>query len=112
MTGPPRPAAPRRALRDNQPASGRPAPPAILVIPRSCRGHCPADRDRGLVIDAYVHLDLASAYSGALAPVNEGILFRAEAVLALLAAAALILPARGCAWRLTFLPGLVISASA
>jgi hypothetical protein len=59
----------------------------------------------GLVIDAYVHLDLASACSGALAPVNEGILFRAEAVLVLLAAAALILPARGRARRLTFLPG-------
>lgn len=31
----------------------------------------------GLVIDAYVHLDLASAYSEIPAPVNEGILFRA-----------------------------------
>lgn len=42
----------------------------------------------GLGIDAYVHLDLASTYAEAEAPVNEGILFRAEAVLALLTALA------------------------
>jgi hypothetical protein len=62
----------------------------------------------GLGIDAYVHLDLASTYSEAEAPVNEGILFRAEAVLALLTALALILWAR----RLSFLLGFAISASA
>lgn len=47
-----------------------------------------------------MHLDLASTFSEALAPVNEGILFRAEAVLAPLAALALIAAPR----RLTFLP--------
>jgi hypothetical protein len=62
----------------------------------------------GLGIDAYVHLDLASTYSEAAAPINEGILFRVEAVLALLAALALILSAR----RVSFLLGFAISASA
>jgi hypothetical protein len=62
----------------------------------------------GLVIDAYVHLDLASTYSEAPAPINEGILFRAEAVLALLAALALILTAR----RVTFLLVFAVAASA
>jgi hypothetical protein len=62
----------------------------------------------GLGIDAYVHLDLASTYAEAEAPVNEGILFRAEAVLALLTALALILRAR----RLSFLLGLAVSATA
>jgi len=62
----------------------------------------------GLGIDAYVHLNLASTYSEAEAPVNEGILFRAEAVLALLTALALIARAR----RLSFLLGLAVSATA
>jgi hypothetical protein len=55
-----------------------------------------------------VHLDLASTYSEARAPVNEGILFRAEAVLAILAAVALVL----CARRLSFLLSCAVSASA
>jgi len=62
----------------------------------------------GLSVDAYVHLDLASTYSEAQAPINEGILFRAEAVLALLTALALIVYAR----RLSFLLGFAVSASA
>jgi hypothetical protein len=62
----------------------------------------------GLGIDAYVHLDLAPVYSEAAAPVSEGVLFRAEAVLALLTALALILSAR----RLSFLAGFAVSASA
>jgi hypothetical protein len=62
----------------------------------------------GLGIDAWVHLDLASTYSEAQAPVSEGVLFRAEAVLALLAALAVIVSAR----RLSFLAGLAVSASA
>lgn len=62
----------------------------------------------GLGIDAYVHLDLAPTYSEAQAPVNEGILFRAEAVLALLTALVLIL----CARRLSFLLAFAVSASA
>jgi hypothetical protein len=62
----------------------------------------------GLGIDAYVHLDLASTYSEAQAPINEGVLFRAEAVLAILTAVTLILAAR----RLTFLIAFAVSASA
>jgi hypothetical protein len=62
----------------------------------------------GLSIDAYVHLDLASTYAEAQAPVNEGILFRAEAVLALLTGLALSTSAR----RLPFVLGLAVSASA
>jgi hypothetical protein len=62
----------------------------------------------GLGIDAYVHLDLAPVYSEAAAPVSEGVLFRAEAVLALLTALALILSAR----RRSFLLGFAVSASA
>lgn len=62
----------------------------------------------GLGIDAWVHLDLASTYSEAEAPINEGILFRAEAVLALLTALVLIFSAR----RLSFLLGFAVSASA
>lgn len=66
----------------------------------------------GLAIDAYVHLDLASTYSEIPAPVNEGILFRAEALLALLAAIALLVPARRQVRRLTFLLGLTVAGSA
>jgi hypothetical protein len=55
-----------------------------------------------------VHLDLASTYSEAEAPISEGILFRAEAVLPPLTALALILSAR----RLSFLPGFAVSATA
>jgi hypothetical protein len=62
----------------------------------------------GLGIDAYVHLDLASTYSEAEATISEGVLFQAEAVLALLTALALIVSAR----RLSFLLGFAVSASA
>jgi hypothetical protein len=62
----------------------------------------------GLSIDAYVHLDLASTYAEAQAAINEGILFRAEAVLALLTAIALITSRR----RLPFVLGFAVSASA
>jgi hypothetical protein len=62
----------------------------------------------GLGIDAWVHLDLASTYAEARAPISEGVLFRAEAVLALLTALVLILSAR----RLSFLLGFAVSASA
>lgn len=44
----------------------------------------------GLAIDAYVHLDLASQYAESGGTINEGILFRVEAVVALLAALAVI----------------------
>jgi hypothetical protein len=62
----------------------------------------------GLSIDAYVHLNLAATYAEAQAPINEGVLFRAEAVLALLTAVALITSRR----RLPFVLGLAVSASA
>ena len=62
----------------------------------------------GLAIDAYVHLDLASTYSEAQAPINEGVLFRAEAVLALITVIALTIFRR----RLPFVLGLAVSASA
>jgi hypothetical protein len=62
----------------------------------------------GLGIDAYVHLDLASTYAEAEATINEGVLFRVEAVLAILTALVLILAAR----RLSFLLAFAVSASA
>ena len=73
-------------------------------LPRSPRQAAVA----GLSIDAYVHLDLAPTYAEAQAAINEGILFRAEAILALLAALTLITSAR----RLPLVLGLAISASA
>src|SRR5262249_46985126 len=45
----------------------------------------------GLAIDAYVHFDLASAYSGVKSSsLNQGDLFRAEATVAVIAAAAVL----------------------
>ena len=48
----------------------------------------------GLAVDAYVHLNLASTYAEAGGLVNEGVLFRVEAVAALLAAAAVAVTGR------------------
>ena len=49
----------------------------------------------GLAIDAYVHLDLAKAYSGVKTPqLNQGQLFRAEAVVSIVAALLLIVHPR------------------
>jgi hypothetical protein len=62
----------------------------------------------GLSIDAFVHLNLASTYAEAQAVINEGVLFRAEAVLALLAALALLISGR----RPAFVLGFAVSASA
>jgi hypothetical protein len=62
----------------------------------------------GLSVDAYVHLDLAAIYSEAQAAINEGVLFRVEAALALLTALALIMSAR----RLPLALGFAVSASA
>jgi hypothetical protein len=62
----------------------------------------------GLSVDAYVHLDLASTYSEAQVPINEGIMFRAEAALALLTALAVIMSGR----RLPLALGFAVSASA
>ena len=109
--------------RNGRPAStmsrnGHPArQPAWLTAPRTPLPRPPRQAAvtaarliavAGLSIDAYVHLDLASTYAEAQAPVNEGTLFRAEAVLALLTGLALITSAR----RLPFALSLAVSASA
>lgn len=62
----------------------------------------------GLAIDAYVHLDLAQTYAELGGTINEGVLFRAEAVVALLAAAAVVVIGR----RACYLAGLAAGASA
>jgi hypothetical protein len=71
------------AARRSFPSPGRTAVAALRLITVV-----------GLGIDAWVHLDLASTYSEAAAPISEGALFRAEAVLALLTALAIIVSAR------------------
>lgn len=62
----------------------------------------------GLAIGAYVHLDLAAAYAEAGGVISEGVLFRAEAAAALLAAAAVIATGR----RACYLAGLAVAGSA
>jgi hypothetical protein len=62
----------------------------------------------GLAIDAYVHLDLASLYAEAGGTINEGVLFRAEAVVAILTAVAVIVTGR----RVSYLAGLAVGGSA
>lgn len=62
----------------------------------------------GLGIDAYVHLDLASTYAEAQAAINEGVMFRVEAVAAILTALVVIVSARRLAFALAF----AVSASA
>lgn len=60
----------------------------------------------GLAIDAYVHFDLASLY--AEGGVGEGVLFRIEAVVAVLAALAVIAFGR----RVCYLAALAVGGSA
>jgi hypothetical protein len=62
----------------------------------------------GLAIDGYVHLDLAGLYAEGGGTVNEGALFRVEAAVALLAAAAVLVIGR----RACYLAGLAVAASA
>jgi hypothetical protein len=58
----------------------------------------------GLSIDAYVHFHLASAYSGVRSSVlSQGDLFRAEATVAVIAAAALLIRPRRYTAALAFL---------
>lgn len=64
----------------------------------------------GLVIDAYVHFDLASTYAENTATINEGTLFRIESVVAILAAAAVLLIGRRLALAFAF--AFLVSASA
>jgi hypothetical protein len=93
-----------RVLTGGRPAlaAGRPALAAgAAVIARVLTA-------AGLGIDAFVHVDLASTYAESGGTVNEGTLFRLEAVLASLAALAVILVGR----RLWFLLALAISVTA
>lgn len=62
----------------------------------------------GLAIDAYVHFDLAGLYAEGGGTINEGLLFRAEAVVALLAAGAVLATGR----RASYVAALLVSASA
>lgn len=62
----------------------------------------------GLAIDAYVHFDLASQYAESGGTINEGVLFRVEAVVAVLVAVAVIATGR----LVVLLAGLVVAASA
>jgi hypothetical protein len=62
----------------------------------------------GLAIDAYVHLDLAGLYAEAGGTINEGVLFRVEAAVALLAACAVVAIGR----RACYLAGLAVAGSA
>jgi hypothetical protein len=95
---PARPPGPLAALRIRRPGSPRQAAAAAMRLIAIA----------GLVIDAYVHLDLASTYSEAQATINEGVLFRAEAALALITVIALTISRR----RLPFVLSLAVSASA
>ncbi|MBO0772133.1 MAG: hypothetical protein J2P35_11815 [Actinobacteria bacterium] len=62
----------------------------------------------GLGVDAYVHLNLASLYAEGGGTINEGLLFRAEAAVAILAALAIAVSAR----RAVCLAALAVAASA
>jgi hypothetical protein len=62
----------------------------------------------GLAVDGYVHLDLAGQYAESGGTINEGVLFRCEAGVAVLAAVAVI--AGG--WLVFHLAGLVVAGSA
>ena len=61
----------------------------------------------GLAIDAYVHFDLAALYAEAGGAINEGVLFRVEAVAALLAAVAVLVVGR----RVCYLAALAVAGS-
>lgn len=62
----------------------------------------------GLAIDAYVHFDLASQYAESGGAINEGILFRVEAVVAVLTALAVIATGR----LVSYLAALLVAGSA
>lgn len=62
----------------------------------------------GLAVSAYVHLDLAPIYAEGGGLVNEGVLFRAEAVVALLSAITVAVTGR----RVCYLAGFAIAVSA
>ena len=62
----------------------------------------------GLAIDAYVHFDLAALYAESGGAINEGVLFRVEAAVALVAAVAVIAIGR----RVCYLAALAVAGSA
>jgi hypothetical protein len=62
----------------------------------------------GLAVDAYVHLDLAPVYAEGGGVINEGVLFRVEAAVALLAAIAVLFTGR----RICYLAGFAVAVSA
>lgn len=62
----------------------------------------------GLAVDAYVQVDLAGLYAEGGGQLNEGLLFRAEAVVAALALLAVLITGR----RVVLAAALVISATA
>lgn len=62
----------------------------------------------GLSVDAGVHLDLAPAYAAAGGVINEGVLFCAESVAAMLAAVVVAIYGS----RISYLAALAVAASA
>jgi predicted acyltransferase len=62
----------------------------------------------GLAIDAYVHVNLASTYAEGGGTINEGVLFRAEAAVALAAAIAVTVTGR----RVCYLAGFTVASTA
>ena len=60
----------------------------------------------GLVIDAYVHFDLAPSYDAVKATFTQGQLFRLEAAFALLAAVLVLVSDSRLAWAFAGLLGL------
>jgi hypothetical protein len=62
----------------------------------------------GLAVDAYVHFDLASQYDTTIGGITQGLLFRIEAVAAILAALLVLASAR----RVFAVLPLLIAASA
>jgi hypothetical protein len=62
----------------------------------------------GLAVDAYVHANLAHIYAESTGGINEGTLFRFEAVVAAIVAALVVLTAT----RLVYLAALLVGVSA
>ncbi|MBV9012323.1 MAG: hypothetical protein JO272_09785 [Pseudonocardiales bacterium] len=62
----------------------------------------------GLGYDAYAHLDLASRFDANTAVISQGMLFRAETVLAVLAALGVLLTR----WRAAVIFALLVAGSA
>jgi len=62
----------------------------------------------GLAADSYVHFDLAGTYSETGGVISEGVLFRAEAVVALLAAIAIVATGR----RASYIAALIVTSTA